>query len=371
MTHRERGQDVQHDSDSKPIREWLVANGAGGFAYGGSTGVPERRTHAWLHAADAQGAVITVLLGLEERTRTEEGLFHLSEWPGREAGEPVAVIESFHVDPWPTWRIRAGGLLVERALIVIHGHQAIAVTYRHLEGPHARLRLQSARGVARTTRRAARESRHRRARPGYSGSSARRHAHRRAHAHPVAPGELPAESAVEARHRASARIATLTRRRGGARSSRRGSAAERWIPRGDLDRGELVPHPGDRGSARAPPPSTLAACVAALLLGEQGRRGVTRSAAQRGADFTARQAAAAHGDAAARAPQRSAHRAERPLEHHARLGHRAGTRAAWRPAHRARSASRRDRGRRACARRAPGLDLDPRVRAGARRAAGA
>jgi hypothetical protein len=297
MTHRERGQDVQHDSDSKPIREWLVANGAGGFAYGGSTGVPERRTHAWLHAADAQGAVITVLLGLEERTRTEEGLFHLSEWPGREAGEPVAVIESFHVDPWPTWRIRAGGLLVERALIVIHGHQAIAVTYRHLEGPHARLRL-SPLVVSREPHAAQRET------PGIG----------------VLAQGIPGRVRVDTRtggptltlwHQGSFLPNRLWRRAIEHPLESRRSREDAVVP-GHLD-GDLRPSGGfhvvisteeslfrtlaTEGRLGAPPPSTLAACVAALLLGAQGRRGVTRSAAQRGADFTARQAAAAHGDA--------------------------------------------------------------------------
>src|SRR5262245_7231803 len=297
MTPRERGQDVQRASDSKPILEWLVANGAGGFAHGGSTGVPERRAHAWLHAADAHGALTTVLLGLEERVRTEEGLFHLAEWPGREAEESVATIESFHVDPWPTWRIRAGGLLVERALIVIHGHQAIAVTYRHLEGPHARLRL-SPLVVSRDPHTAQREN------PGVG----------------VLAQGIPGRVRVDTRaggptltlwHQGSFLPNRLWRRGIEHPLESRRSREDAVVP-GHLD-GDLRPGGGihvvisteetlfralaTEGRLGAPPPSTLAACVAALLLGEQGRRGVTRSAAQRGADFTARQAAAAHGDA--------------------------------------------------------------------------
>jgi hypothetical protein len=297
MTPRERGQDVQRDSEPKPIREWLTANGAGGFAYGGATGVPERRTHAWLHAADAQGGVTTVLLGLEERARTEDGLFHLAEWPGREDGEPVATVESFVADPWPTWRLRAGSLLVERALIVIHGHQAIAVSYRQLEGPHARLRL-SPLVVARDPHAAQREN------PGVG----------------VLAQGIPGRVRIETRaggptltvwHQGSFLPNRLWRRAIEHPLESRRSREDAVVP-GHLD-GDLRPGGGfhvvisteealfralaTEGRLGAPPPSTLAACVAALILGEQGRRGVTRSAAQRGADFTAREAAAAHGDA--------------------------------------------------------------------------
>jgi hypothetical protein len=297
MTPRERGQDVLRDTEPKPPREWLMADGVGGFSYGGSTSVPERRAHAWLHALDAQGVLTTVLLGLEERARTEEGLFHLAEWPGREAGESLATIESFHADPWPTWRIRAGGLLLERSIIAIHDHHAIAVTYRHVEGPHARLRL-SPLVVARDPHGVQREN------PGIG----------------VLAQGIPGRVRVETRaggptltlwHQGSFLPNRLWRRAIDHALEARRSREDAVVP-GHLD-GDLRPGGGfhvvisteetlfralaTEGRLGAPPPSTLAACVAALLLGEQGRRGVSRSAAQRGADFTARQAAAAHGDA--------------------------------------------------------------------------
>src|SRR5204863_4138315 len=49
------------------------------------------------------------------------------------------LLESFHVDPWPTWRYRLGGSVIEKTLMLIWAHDAVAVSYRHLEGAPVRL----------------------------------------------------------------------------------------------------------------------------------------------------------------------------------------------------------------------------------------
>ena len=289
------GQEVHHTTAS-PIREWAIANGAGGSGHGDVDVVPRRRAHAWLHAALPDGAVTTVLLGLDERVRSGPGWFDLAAWPGREPGAALATLERFEAAPWPTWRLRCGELVVERALFPIRGHQAVVASYRHLEGPETRLRM-SPLVVARDPDSAQREH------PDFGG---------------LAQG-IPGRVKIETRPDGP----TLTLWHPGTflpnRMWRRGIEHELEQPRSAED--ALVPGHLElalaagqsvhvvasteealfralaaEGRLGTPPPSTLGACVAALIQGERGRRTAVRTTVLRGADFTARQAAAAHGD---------------------------------------------------------------------------
>lgn len=121
--------------------EWLVSNGLGGGASGTASGVPKRRTHALLTAASVHGRLTTLLLSLEERLIDVRGSWDLGEplgVPGpRSAG--LATLESFRATPVPTWRIRAGDAVLEKRVLVVRGHSAVAIIYRHLSGPAVRL----------------------------------------------------------------------------------------------------------------------------------------------------------------------------------------------------------------------------------------
>lgn len=135
-----RGQDVPRPSPDR--REWLLTDGAGGSALGTGGGVPQRRTHALLHATGESGPV-TLLLGFDERLLIERETFVLFADPADSAQEPATPgeIERFEVLPWPCWRVRCGETVIEKSLFMLEGHHALALTWRHLQGPAGRLRL--------------------------------------------------------------------------------------------------------------------------------------------------------------------------------------------------------------------------------------
>ena len=274
----------------------MLADGAGGSAHGERSSVPLRRGHAWLHAATQGGEVITVLLGLDERARTDRGQWDLADWPGRDPGTPTANLERFEPDPWPTWRFRFGDAAIERSLFLVHGHHALVVSYRHIEGPAVRLRL-SPLVVGRGPDAAQREH------PDFGG---------------LAKG-IPGRVRIETRrngptltlwHQGSFLPNRMWRRGIAHPIESRKSQEDALVP-GHLD-GLLSPGESLQvvasteealfralaieGRLGTPPPATLAECVAALAAGERSRQIATRGLALKGADYTARQAAAAHGD---------------------------------------------------------------------------
>ena len=135
-----RGQDVPRPSPDR--REWLLTDGAGGSALGTGSGVAQRRTHALLHATGVGGPV-TLLLGFDERLLIERETFVLFADPSDPTQEPATPgeISSFEILPWPCWRVRCGDTVIERSLFMLDGHHALALTWRHLQGPPGRLRL--------------------------------------------------------------------------------------------------------------------------------------------------------------------------------------------------------------------------------------
>ena len=304
--------------------EWLVANGLGGSASGTASGIPRRRTHALLTATSEHGRLSTLLLSLEERLIDVRGSWDLGEplgVPGpRAAG--LATIEAFRASPLPLWRIRAGDAVLEKRVLVVHGHSAVSIVYRHLSGPAVRLTV-----GPRVVRRAP--------------FALQRETHEARGAAQGVPGRVRIEWGAEGAsltlwHNGMFLPAWLwrrgleyptdleedlahTRENPGARRARRRTAS----PATNGDRGEqeeaLVPGWIEGALAGgqslhvmvsteedlfrrlaaeerlgSPPPRSLAACIAQLEL-EQGERGkAQKRAILRGADYTARQAAAAH-----------------------------------------------------------------------------
>ena len=141
-----QGQDVRADAASAHATEWLIANGLGGSASGTSSGVATRRTHSLLISASEHGRQTTLLLALDERLIDARGAWDLAPGPPAPAGAAAhaagrGVIEHFTLDPAPTWRLRAGDVVLEKRIQVIHDHHAVIVSYRHLAGGEARLTL--------------------------------------------------------------------------------------------------------------------------------------------------------------------------------------------------------------------------------------
>jgi predicted glycogen debranching enzyme len=126
-------------------REWLETNGLGSFAMGTVAGPSTRRYHAILCAATRPPLARMVLVNRLEENVVVAGERHdlsSSFYPGAVHPEGYRAIVGFRLDPWPTWTLRAGGMLIERALFMPHGRQMTVVSWRILEAaPGLRARL--------------------------------------------------------------------------------------------------------------------------------------------------------------------------------------------------------------------------------------
>ena len=129
-------------------REWLVTNGLGGYASGTLLGAITRRYHGLLIAAlpSPLGRVImlnqlTEHLELPDGRRIElsSGLgFHeSSESPGF-----ASLVEFRLEDGVPVWRYEIAGIVIEKKIFMVHGHNTTLTSYDFLEGDeHVRIKL--------------------------------------------------------------------------------------------------------------------------------------------------------------------------------------------------------------------------------------
>src|SRR2546427_8701600 len=88
-------------------REWLEADGLGGFASGTGTGIRTRRYHALLLTATTPPTGRVVLVnGFDAWIETPAGRFELTSQhyaPDILGGSGVQHIEQFTAQPWPRW----------------------------------------------------------------------------------------------------------------------------------------------------------------------------------------------------------------------------------------------------------------------------
>ena len=291
------GQEVRGIPQGWLAREWTMANGLGGYSAGTAADVSTRRTHALLTAAGPHGRLVTLLLRLDERLQVRGDSFELSSHPFhgdscRLGSAPAA----FDRTPWPVWRYEAGGVEIEKALLPVTGHNALIVRYRHLSGPSAKLVVAPV-----TVERA----------PGAVQAASNQV--------PGVVGGVPGRVHLSI----GASAASLTLWHNGSFLPARVWQARLAYPNDDdnaCDDAFLPGHiettlqPGgmlhvvfadDRELFRklaradrlgAPPPATLAACVALLEQGEREEHARRGREVLAGADRTARQAATAHGD---------------------------------------------------------------------------
>jgi predicted glycogen debranching enzyme len=120
-------------------REWLLANGLGGYAAGTVEQVATRRYHGLLIGAfpPPQGRVL-LLAGIEERLAFPDGEVLRLDSP-----QPTEIVQrtksqascEFALeDGLPVWRYRARSVVLEKRLVLVHGDNRVAIGYRLLEG---------------------------------------------------------------------------------------------------------------------------------------------------------------------------------------------------------------------------------------------
>ncbi|MGH7140768.1 MAG: amylo-alpha-1,6-glucosidase, partial [Pirellulales bacterium] len=129
-------------------REWLVANGLGGYASGSIAGVPTRRYHGMLIAALAAPLGRTVMLNhLAEELRLPGGSVVPLSGDERPDCELIvhgaSSLEEFRLEAGlPVWIYAVGDFHIEKRVLLLYRQNTVHVTYRLLEGPAAvRLRV--------------------------------------------------------------------------------------------------------------------------------------------------------------------------------------------------------------------------------------
>jgi len=118
-------------------REWLEADGLGGFASGTSTGIRTRRYHALLLTATTPPTGRLVLVnGFDVWIETSAGRFYLTSQnyaPDVIGGEGAQRIEQFTAQPWPRWVFKfEDGTRVEQEILVARESQLTQVCWRLL-----------------------------------------------------------------------------------------------------------------------------------------------------------------------------------------------------------------------------------------------
>ena len=116
-------------------REWLEADGLGGFASGTSTGIRTRRYHALLLTATTPPTGRLVLVnGFEAWIETPKGRFALTSQryaPDVIHPDGAERIADFSVEPWPKWQFRfEDGTELAQEVFVVKEAGVTALTWR-------------------------------------------------------------------------------------------------------------------------------------------------------------------------------------------------------------------------------------------------
>ncbi|MCB9907395.1 MAG: glycogen debranching enzyme family protein [Planctomycetes bacterium] len=127
------------------FREWLEADGMGGYASSTVHLCPTRRYHGLLVAPLPGGGERHVFVSrLEEELVGPNRSFPLStgRYPGIYAPEGYQSIASFELDPYPTWHYQIGEVEVQREILAVWGQHTVLVRWTRKGGPAGlRLRL--------------------------------------------------------------------------------------------------------------------------------------------------------------------------------------------------------------------------------------
>lgn len=142
------GTQICTDLDAGSRREWLLADGLGGYAMGTVSGLRTRRYHGLLSIAETPSrrflavAALDATLVLDSGARVSLGVH---EWADRMvAPQGHLLLERFDlIDGIPRWRWRVGDIVLEREIAMTHGTAGVAVCFRQLSGPACELEVQA------------------------------------------------------------------------------------------------------------------------------------------------------------------------------------------------------------------------------------
>ena len=137
-----RAGDAAAADDLEPLvrREWLIANGLGGYASGTVVGVPTRRYHGMLVASLRNPLGRTVMLNhLMERVRLDDGsVIQLEgeERLGRQLEVPAArSLADFRLEAGlPVWEYALRGVRIERRVMMPYRQNTVIILFSMLDG---------------------------------------------------------------------------------------------------------------------------------------------------------------------------------------------------------------------------------------------
>jgi predicted glycogen debranching enzyme len=113
-------------------REWLVANGIGGYASSTIPGLNTRKYHGLLVASMAPPVRRMVLLSRVEETITQSGnswALDSNEYPGIIHPRGFEFLRAFRRDPYPCWAFQADGWTIEKTLRLVQGENTVCISY--------------------------------------------------------------------------------------------------------------------------------------------------------------------------------------------------------------------------------------------------
>jgi predicted glycogen debranching enzyme len=135
--------------DEGATREWLVADGTGGYAMGTVSGLRTRRYHGLLVVAEGSPARRRLALASLDPVLVLPGggrvRLGVHEWAGG-AVSPSGheLLERFDLDDGlPRWRWRVGDVVIEREIAMQYGTPSVAVVHRLVSGGAARLDIEA------------------------------------------------------------------------------------------------------------------------------------------------------------------------------------------------------------------------------------
>jgi predicted glycogen debranching enzyme len=124
-----------------PVRssqyEWLLTNGKGGFAAGTVAGLPTRRYHGLLVAAQRPEERQMLLTGLQEELLIEEEHWHLgaTRYPDLWHPQGYRNIHRFTLYPTPRWTYANDTWMLTKTVTMIRGSNTVVIGYRLLKAP--------------------------------------------------------------------------------------------------------------------------------------------------------------------------------------------------------------------------------------------
>ncbi len=134
------------ESSSWRGREWLDANGIGGFASGTLSGAVSRRYHAFLCAATRAPQQRAVLVTkIDETVRVGARSFELGVnfWPGAISPRGDEFLTDFQLDPLPRWTyqipLESEPLVIQKTVWMAREINATIAGYQLLSGPDCQI----------------------------------------------------------------------------------------------------------------------------------------------------------------------------------------------------------------------------------------